>query len=389
VIAVLFSLLFLVQKAPFVAPGAVEGTLHTIEGAPAIAVRVVAYKVSGSGNPDDNLNYFELERPVSFTQTDNDGHYSMMDLPPGTYWIMAGTAGQGTYYPGTSDLRKAEKIAITSNQLVEGLDIKLLNKYGGKPIGKINADMAAIGPREVTITGPPLEDLVEITVGSDGRFQGPQLPKGEYLMTMWPPTSGMPSMKIKVTDTDITGLELTPLPTQTVSGRIIVNKGPLPIPILQFETEKFVTGATINADGTFVTQLHADTHQVKINGLPVGYSLASVRVGTQDASKGVTVGNKEVKDVVITLNAPQRLAVIRGKITGLAPSRYPSVRVELTGAIVGSLQASVRADGTFEFPAVFPALYTLKLNSVPEFSSMLVSADSADTFDVTVAVPSR
>ena len=83
VTAVLFSLLLISQKAPYVAPGAVEGTLRTVEGGPAIAVRVVAYKVTGSGNPDDNLNYFELERPVSFTQTDNDGHYSMMDLPPG------------------------------------------------------------------------------------------------------------------------------------------------------------------------------------------------------------------------------------------------------------------------------------------------------------------
>jgi hypothetical protein len=259
---------------------------------------------------------------------------------------------------------------------------------GGKVSGRFNADMATMGWREVTVIGPPLEEIVEVPIKPDGSFEIPPLPTGEYIVSVYPPPSGMPSVKIKVGETDVTGEVLTPMPTQIVSGQIVVNKGPLPIPILLFETQKYRTGATINADGTFVAQLHADTHQVVINGLPVGYSLASVRVGSQDASKGIVVGNKEVSDVVITLNAPQKMAVIRGRITGLVPSRYPATQVELTtGLIVGGLRASVRPDGTFEFPAVLPGLYTLKLNSVPEFSSMLVAADSADTFNITVAVP--
>ncbi len=385
----LLVLLLLLQKPGYVPPGGVEGTLTTIEGKPAIAVRVVAYRVPGSGNPDDNLNYFELDRPVSYTQTDNEGHYMMQDLPPSTYYIMAGTAGQGTYFPGTSDLRLAAKIAVKSNEMVERLDIKLLNRYGGKVIGRVNADMAVLGPRKATITGPPLEDLVEVDVGPDGNFQMPQLPNGNYLLSMWPPTSGMPSVKIKVTDKDITGEVLTPLPTQTVTGRIVVSKGPLPIPILLFETDRFQTGATINADGTFVAQLHADTHRVTVNGLPVGYSLMSVRVGDKDASQGIVVGKADISDVIISLNAPEKLAAVHGKITGLATSRYANTRVQMTGLIVGAMQASVRPDGTFDFPAVMPGSYTLKLNGVPEFSSMIVNADGPSTFDITVAVPNR
>jgi large repetitive protein len=388
--AIVLYFLLLFQKTPFVPPGAVEGMLRTLEGTPAIAVRVVAYKVQGSGNPDDNLNYFELGRPSNTTQTDNDGHYAMMDLAPGVYWIMAGTAGQGVYYPGTPNLKEATKITVISNEIVEGLDMKLLSRYGGKVSGRVNADMALLGQRSVTVTGPPLEDLVEVPVNPDGSFQLPQLPPGDLLLSMYPPTSGMPSVKIKVTNTDVTGEELTPLPTQTVTGRIVVNKGPIPNGIyLLFETEKTQVGATINADGTFVAQLHAATHQVNVAGLPVGYSLASVHIGSQDVTPGIAVAKKDISDVVVSLNAPQRLAVIRGRITGLEPSRYPATRVELTGLIIGALQANVRQDGTFEFPAVIPGLYTLKLNSVPEFSSMLVSADSADTFDVTVAVPGR
>jgi len=306
----------------------------------------------------------------------------MMDLPPGNYYIMAGTAGQGTYYPNARELRGAAKIAVRSNEISGGLDMKLLNSYGGKLSGRFDADMATMGWREITIIGPPLEDLVEIPINPDGTFESPHLPNGNYIVSVYPPPSGMPSVKIKVGESNITGEVLKPLPTQIVSGRIVVNKGPLPIPILLFETEKYRTGATINADGTFVAQLHSDTHQVVVNGLPVGYSLASVRIGSQDASKGIVVGNKEVSDVVITLNAPQKLAVIRGKITGLAPSRYPATRVELTGLIVGALQASVRADGTFEFPAVLPGLYTLKNVKLSSNGTIQVHATSKTEWEV-------
>ena len=211
------------QGPAYVPPGAVEGVLQSIDGTPAIAARVVAYKVPGSGNPDDNLNYFDLERPVLSTQTDNDGHFIMQDLPPGNYYIMAGTAGQGTYYPGVRDLKSAAKISIVSGQLVDGLDMKLLFKNGGKVAGRVNADMALLGPRSVTITGPPLEDLVVVPVSPDGSFRLPELPQGNLFATIYPPTSGMPLVKIKVTDTDISGFELTPLPTQNVTGRIVVD----------------------------------------------------------------------------------------------------------------------------------------------------------------------
>jgi hypothetical protein len=123
----------------------------------------------------------------------------------------------------------------------------------------------------------------------------------------------------------------------------------------------------------------------------VGYSVASVRVGSKDASKGIVVGKSDVTDVVITLDVPQQLASIRGRISGLDPSRYASTRVEISGpvVIIGTLQTSIQPDGTFEFPTVIPGSYTLNLKSVPEFSPMNVILDSPTPFDVSVVVPRR
>jgi hypothetical protein len=395
VISALFTFFLLLQGAPqrttFVPPGAVEGQLQTADGAPAIAVRVVAIKVpGGNGTADDPLQYFDLDPPVSQTQTDNDGHYSMMDIPPGRYFILAGDSGQGEYYPGVSDMWKATRVTVTSNEIVEDLSFKFTIKYGGRISGRVAADMAALGARTATITGPPLQDLVEVPVRPDGSFQFPQLPPSDhYLLSLYPPTSGISSVKVKVGATDVTGEELVPLPTQAVTGRLVTKKGPIPYGMyLGFETPKNYAGATINPDGTFSVQLHAATHRVDMGGLPVGYSIASIMVGGKDASAGIKVGNKDVTDVVITLNTPAKMAAVRGRITGLAASRYASTSVTMTGPIIGALQASVRPDGTFEFPVVIPGLYNLKLNpSPPNFRTALVTVEGSDNVDVAVSVP--
>jgi hypothetical protein len=48
------------------------------------------------------------------------------------------------------------------------------------------------------------------------------------LLSLYPPTSGISGLRIKVGNTDVSGEELIPLPTQNVTGRIIAKKGPVP-----------------------------------------------------------------------------------------------------------------------------------------------------------------
>jgi hypothetical protein len=101
------------------------------------------------------------------------------------------------------------------------------------------------------------------------------------------------------------------------------------------------------------------------------------------------VGNADVSDVLITVNAPKQLAVVRGKITGLAPERYASTPVELTGPTFNRLLADIEQTGTFEFPAVIPGLYRLTLRGVPELAPITVVVEGFRTFEVSVTVPSR
>ena len=161
----------------------------------------------------------------------------------------------------------------------------------------------------------------------------------------------------------------------TVTGRVTATQGPVPTALLAFTTEESHVSGTINPDGTFIARLHAGDHLVELAGMPVGYGLQSVRVGTQDATKALTIGRQDVRDVVITVAAPQPLPAIRGRIDGVSAQQLGTLRVHLTGPIVGGLEAPVRPDGTFEFAAVPRGGYLLDVPQVPGIPTTRVVVD--------------
>ena len=389
-IAIVLAVHLMLQAVPYVQPGGVSGQLRTVDGLPAVAVRVVAMPVpAGSVVPDDGPNYFILAPATGVALTDNEGKFRFMDLAPGRYYIMAGVAGQATYYPKGDHLNNASIVQVVSGYIVEDLDFALLHRLGGKLTGRVVADLKTLGPRTATITGGKLEDILEVPVRADGSFEFGHVPPGKYLVSLYPPTPGIASYPVTVGDADVSGVTLVPLPTQTVSGRIVVKNGPMPNGILGFYTEKTYVGGTINPDGTFTVQLHGAQHEVDLAGLPVGYSLNSVRIGSKEMTHGILVDEKDVSNVVITVNAPQRLAQVRGRVSGLSASRIGATTAEMTGPIVGKLQAKVQADGTFDFPVVTPGLYQLTLKDVPELAPITLAIDSPRVFEVPVVVPSR
>jgi hypothetical protein len=388
VVAAILPLLLWLQAAPFV-PGGISGELRTTDGALAVGVRVVVMPVpTGTTVVDEGPNYFNLAPPTSATLTDNEGKFALLDLRPGRYYLMAGAAGQATFFPDSPDIRKAQIFEVNSGYLLDNANFRLLHRLGGRLNGRVNADMKTLGTRTATIVGGKLDEVLEVPVRPDGSFEFGHVPPGNYLVSLYPPTPGIASVPIRVGDEDVTGVELVPLPTKKVSGRIIVKNGPIPRGILGFYTIKTYVSASVKQDGTFEVDLHDANHQLDFAGLPVGYYVTSVRVGSQDGSKGIVVKNADVSNVVITLEAPRRLAVLRGRITGLAPGRYASTIVDLAGPIFNRLQADVQQDGTFEFPAVTPGLYTLTLPGVEALKPMTVVIDGPNAFTVNVTVPS-
>jgi hypothetical protein len=89
---------------------------------------------------------------------------------------------------------------------------------------------------------------------------------------------------------------------------------------------------------------------------------------------------------VIDVAVPDNLPRMRGRVTGAPASRRGSMRVEISGPIIGKLESSVRPDGSFEFQDLTPGAYWVRIPQVAALQPVYVAVDW-DGADVTLAVP--
>jgi hypothetical protein len=379
------ALVLLLQGATAAGSGIVAGQLRSLEGSPAVAVRVAAIPApTETTKPSFGSQYFYAQPPVSTTLTDNQGRYRLTNIPPGRYFIVSGV----TYYPSTADADRAVVITVGANSTTDNLDFQLQRPFGGRVSGRVTPKPDTGDHEKAILSGVNLQEILEVPVGADGAFEFGHVPTGAYLIDLVPPFPGMGSFRVQVSDKDMTGLQLVRPATHAVTGRIVVEHGPLPRAQLAFSTPTSYVGAIINPDLTFSARLHSTRHHIELAGMPVGYSVVSVRAGNVDASQGLTVANTDVADVIITVAAPRQLPRIRGHIAGLPNTRGSSNKVELTGPIVGSLETSLGQDGSFEIAAAIPGLYRLRLPDVPGFAPVNVVVTWNDA-DVRLTAPAR
>ena len=292
----------LAAQAPGVPGGSVTGQVRTLAGAPAVAIRVAAVAAPPVNiRREDGQEYVASVAPASTALTNNDGRYRLLNIPLGRYYIQAGAVPDATYYPGTAKEESATVITITPGSTMPNLDVRLLKAFGGIVSGQVRRRPDAPEKERAILSGGKLEELLETPVASNGTFAFGHVPTGVYLLSLFPNPPGMASRIVRVAETDVSDVELAPPATQLVTGRIVVRNGQLPRAILQFDNPQEPVSATINPDGTFTARVHAARHVVYVGGLPPGYSVDSVRVGSEDVSRGLVVGNADVSGVVITI----------------------------------------------------------------------------------------
>jgi hypothetical protein len=232
---------------------------------------------------------------------------------------------------------------------------------GSRVRGRITPPPADDVLERAVLSGLTVGDLFDVVVREDGTFDFGRLPQGEYFLSMIPHAPGTTFLPFRVENSDVPVLEFTRPPTVPVSGRIVVDRGPLPHALLGFMTTRDYVTAQITDDLTFTARLHDALYQPDMGGMPVGYSVTAVRMGTADVRRGFQVTAATKQGLVITVAAPPDLPRLTGQVAGAAAN----ARVVATGPIVGTIEAAVRADGTFEFAAVPPGLYRLRVPQMP------------------------
>ena len=288
--------------------------------------------LDGDGQADDTLT----------TVTDGDGHYLFDKLPAGTYAVTVDSttlpAGMEETYDldGTGSTNTAQ-VTIGDNEA--NLDVD----FGYKGTGSIgdtiwyDADNdgvqdpgeAGIPGVTVTITGDfdndgQADDTMTVTTGPDGTYLFPNLPAGEYDITVDPATlpDGMqPAGDPDTTLDNTTHLSLTAGEINldqdfgyTGSGSIgdqvwndrngngVLDPGEAPLPGVQVcigvdldgdGTPDYHATTTTDADGTYLfDNLPAGTHTICINPdtLPPGIRPSFDPDGVNDNTTTVTLG---------------------------------------------------------------------------------------------------
>ena len=296
--------LLLLQTATAARPGVVTGQLQTKDGMPAAAIRISALPAPPPNiRPSDGQNYYSTVPPASTALSDRQGRYRLANLAPGRYFIIASVFGYPTYYPATTSADGATVITVGAGGPVEGVNFTVLLPPGGNVSGRVSAPPAPNSQEKAILSGVELGELLETPVGPDGSFTFGHLPKGSYLLSLFPTPPGMPSRAFQVGETDAR-IDLVRPTVRTVSGRIVAPPAVVRRVLIGFSTERSYVTATANADGSFSAQVQPATHRIELGGLPPGYTLGSVRRGTQDASKGLVVGAENLSDVTISVAPP-------------------------------------------------------------------------------------
>ena len=157
------SLLLLLQGIP-VQPtqtGTVTGILRASDGKPAVNERVTAIpQVEFAGEAADGATLSSL------AVTDEQGRYTLENIPPGRYYIAAGRLDLQTYYPGTQAMNAGLPVQIAPGAKLEKIDFTLNSASAGRSItsGFANAP-AFIVPLDIRI-----ENGGKVPLSSGGKF---------------------------------------------------------------------------------------------------------------------------------------------------------------------------------------------------------------------------
>ena len=187
---------------------------------------------------------------------------------------------------------------------VNGIDFTVLMPPGGRISGRVSTPPAPNSQERAILSGVALGELLETPVGADGTFTFGHLPKGSYLVSLFPTPPGMPSRPFQVGETDVR-IDLVRPALRTISGRIVAPPDVVRRVLIGFATDHSYVTATTTADGSFSARVQPANHFIELGGLPPGYSLGSARLGPQDVSKaGVIVVGEDIGGLVITVSPP-------------------------------------------------------------------------------------
>jgi len=308
------------------------------------------------GIPGQQSNYFT---------TDNSGHYKIPDIPPGIFYLSAGSIEGGqnpdgrlfdivglrlystnfgapprpgqrqqayrtTWYPGAIDSSISTPVQIAAGRTVSDIDIQLrktsLYNVRGKAVNLPGPARIQV----VTNSGQPIPGILG-EIAKDGSFEQHGIAPGDYYLEVFGATMAdrgtLALQKFTVADADVASLLLNiPAPAE-IHGTLTVNGKPpvqtLTVSLTGTEGPAFLYGfqtGKVGSDGTFtIPRIIPGPYRIKVGVESSGAPIADGAYMTSARLNGT-----EVADSAFNLAAgSSTLQIAYGSATG-------AVRVNVT-----------------------------------------------------------
>ncbi len=285
-------------------------------------------------------------------QTNDIGEFRLFGLSPGQYFLSAMLRSivpvaetsldrigyATTYYPGTTELGSAQRLAVGPGDTVSGIEVQLVAtrtaRISGTAMDSTGRPLSGGGvsllPRGAALTfgggGGP--------VRSDGSFFLTGVPPGQYLLRASGPPRGIglppevSTASVDVSGEDITGVVLTPVTPVDVAGRVVVldpsaaaalQPSAIRLALQPMSPGEMAAGPgapppALKEDFTFATKASPGRLLVRATVGSPGWVIKSVRAGGVDVTdSGLEIRPSQGIDdleVELTNRAPQVSGVV-------------------------------------------------------------------------------
>jgi hypothetical protein len=266
------------------------------------------------------------------------GEYRIYDLPRGKYYLKARPPGQNfgpasgkksedwflpAFYPGSPDESGAQPVELAPGRQLQGVDFSLqkghftvVRGHVSTPEGALNVFVRVIHRQQNGSSS------TSFNANADGSFQAVGLDPGDYVIGAECSVEGKhyeASLPIVVANSDITGIELRPMPPVSVTGRLSVEgttAAKLTSLVVTLGARRSFTqgSGNVHEDGSFaIRDVPRDMYEVTVQN-PPGLFLKSVRLGSAEISEsGLDLTNSS-SDAEISVVLSANAASLDGKV---------------------------------------------------------------------------
>ena len=338
-------------------------------------------------------------RTVATASIGQDGNYTVDDLPPGRYYLLARSAAAqvlamanlngtpvlmatnqvpaageaseaevATYYPSETSDVKAVPVEVKAGDELRGLNVMMRRALTFSVRGAVVMPAGSPqGSMALTMTPKGAQNNVasnRAVAGPGGSFEFRAVSPGMYVI------SGRTQalfgrQEVSVAASDVEGVRVTMSPATGLSGMVKID-GPAPSvwPSVKLASDDGSFSNTLKPgpDGKFTTpaMMPPVDYAIELSAMPPGLYVKSMRFGSQDVLRGkldLGAASSGVLEIVLSPNA----AVLAGKVIDAAGGSMHGVQVtawprnaERGGRVH---LANIDQDGNFSMADLAPGDY--------------------------------